>query len=105
MNRSALVLVLLGALVPGVARANTTTREQQSVIARWTGENICKMGTERFYSLPEEDVRSMFERQTSMRYNDIPINPSESERNRITAQLTGYITAVCPGELESYRNR
>ncbi|MBA4734076.1 MAG: hypothetical protein H2062_06425, partial [Synechococcus sp.] len=48
MNRSALVLVLLGALVPGVARANTTTREQQSVIARWTGENICKMGTERF---------------------------------------------------------
>ena len=49
MNRSALVLVLLGALVHGMARANTTTREQQSVIARWTGENICKMGTERFY--------------------------------------------------------
>ena len=25
-----------------MARANTTTREQQSVIARWTGENICR---------------------------------------------------------------
>ena len=105
MNRSALGLVLLGALVHGMARANTTTREQQSVIARWTGENICKMGTERFYSLPEEDVRRMFESQTSMRYDDIPINPTASERNRITAQLTGYITAVCPGELESYRKR
>ena len=55
--------------------------------------------------MPEEDVRSMFERQTSMLYNDIPINPSESERNRITAQLTGYITAVCPAELENYRKR
>ena len=105
VNHSALVLVLLSSLLQGVAQANTTSREQQSVIARWTGENICKMGTERFYSLPEEDVRSMFERQTSMRYNDIPINPSESERNRITAQLTGYITAVCPAELENYRKR
>ena len=105
MNRSALVLVLLGALVHGMARANTTTREQQSVIARWTGENICKMGTERFYSLPEEDIRRMFESQTSMRYNDIPLNPSESERNRITSQLTGYISAVCPKELENYRKR
>ena len=106
MNRFQLSLLLLCSLLQGVvAKANTTTREQQSVIARWTGENICEMGTDRFYSLPEEKVRRLFESQTSMRYDDIPINPTASERNRITAQLTGYITAVCPGELESYRNR
>ena len=105
MNHSALVLVLLSSLLQGVAQANTTSREQQSVIARWTGENICKMGTERFYALPEDDVRKLFESQTSMRYNDIPLNPSESERNRITSQLTGYISAVCPKELENYRKR
>jgi hypothetical protein len=73
MNHSALVFVLLSSLLQGVAQANTTSREQQSVIARWTGENICKMGTERFYALPEDDVRKLFESQTSMRYNDIPL--------------------------------
>ena len=56
-------------------------------------------------ALPEDDVRKLFESQTSMRYNDIPLNPSESERNRITSQLTGYISAVCPKELENYRKR
>ncbi len=105
MNRFQLSLLLLCSLLQGTAQANTTTREQQSVIARWTGENICEMGTDRFYALPEEKVRRLFESQTSMRYDDIPINPTASERNRITAQLTGYITAVCPGELESYRKR
>ena len=104
MKHSALVLVLLSSLLQGVAQA-TTSREQQSVIARWTGENICKMGTERFYALPEDDVRKLFESQTSMRYNDIPLNPSESERNRITSQLTGYISAVCPEDLDNYRKR
>ena len=105
MNRFHLSLLLLCSFLQGVAQANTITREQQSVIARWTGENICEMGTDRFYSLPEEKVRHLFESQTSMRYDDIPINPTASERNRITSHLTGYITAVCPTELESYRNR
>ena len=105
MNRFHLSLLLMCSLLQGVAQANTTTREQQSVIARWTGENICEIGTDRFYSLPEETVRQLFESQTSMRYDEIPINPTASERNRITAQLTGYITAVCPVELESYRKR
>ena len=105
MNRFRLSLLLLCSLLQGVAQANTTTREQQSVIARWTGEKICAIGTDEFYALPEEKVRRLFESQTSMRYDDIPINPTASERNRITAHLTGYITAVCPGELESYRKR
>ena len=39
-----------------------------------------------------------------MKYEDIPINPTESERNKITSQLTGYISSVCPDELEIYRN-
>ena len=105
MSRFHLSLLLMCSLLQGVAQANTTTREQQSVIARWTGENICEIGTDRFYSLPEEKVRQLFESQTSMRYDEIPINPTASERNRITAQLTGYITAVCPVELERYRKR
>ena len=50
MNRFHLSLLLVFALLEGAAQANTTTREQQSVIARWTGENICEMGTDRFYS-------------------------------------------------------
>ena len=49
-------------------------------------------------------MRELFENQTTMKYDDIPINPTESERNRITSQLTGYIASVCPGELENYKN-
>ena len=105
MNRFHLSLLLLCSLLQGAAQANSTTREQQSVIARWTGENICEIGTNQFYALPEEKMRRLFESQTSMRYDDIPIYPTASERNRITAQLTGYISAVCPAELESYRKR
>ena len=49
-------------------------------------------------------MKEMFENQTSMKYEDIPINPTESERNRITSQLTGYIASVCPNELKNYKN-
>ena len=83
----------------------STTRKQQSTIARWTGENICAMGVDRFYGMPEAEIRTLFEQQTGMRYDDIPLAPTESERVRITSQLTAYITSVCPRELERYRGR
>ena len=81
-----------------------TSREQQAIIAKWTAQNICRMGVEKFYSISGNKMRELFENQTSMKYKDIPINPTESERNKITSQLTGYISSVCPDELENYRN-
>ena len=66
-----------------------TSREQQSIIAKWTAQNICKMGVEEFYSINGNQMKELFENQTSMKYEDIPINPTESERNKITSQLTG----------------
>ena len=62
------------------------------------------MGVEKFYSISENQMRELFEGQTSMKYEDIPISPTESERKKITSQLTGYISSVCPNELESYKN-
>ena len=62
------------------------------------------MGVEEFYSINGNQMKELFENQTSMKYEDIPINPTESERNKITSQLTGYISSVCPDELEIYRN-
>ena len=62
------------------------------------------MGVDKFYSISGNQMRELFENQTTMKYDDIPINPTESERNRITSQLTGYIASVCPGELENYKN-
>ena len=84
---------------------SSTTRQQQSIIARWTGENICAMGAERFYGLPEAEIRDLFESQTGMRYTDIPMEPTELERISITSHLTGYMGSVCPSELEHYREQ
>ncbi len=84
---------------------SSTTRDEQSIIAKWTGENICAMGVDRFYSISEAEMRDLFESQTGMLYNNIPIEPTESERLRITSQLTAYISSVCPSELENYRMR
>ena len=81
-----------------------TSREQQAIIARWTAQNICKLGVEKFYSISGTQMRELFESQTSMKYDDIPVSPTESERNKITSQLTGYISSVCPKELENYRS-
>ena len=81
------------------------SREQQSIIAQWTAKNICKMGVKEFYSADEDKIAALFEEQTSMKYEDIPIEPSDSERNRITSQLTGYILSVCPEQMEIYENR
>ncbi len=55
--------------------------------------------------MDEDKISFLFEEQTSMKYEDIPIEPSDSERNRITSQLTGYILAVCPEQIEVYKNR
>ena len=84
---------------------SSTTRNEQSIIAKWTGENICAMGVDRFYSTSEAEMSELFESQTGMLYNDIPLEPTESERLRITSQLTAYIASVCPSELEKYRKR
>jgi len=62
------------------------------------------MGVEEFYSINGNQMKELFENQTSMKYEDIPRNPTESERNKITSQLTGYISSVCPDELENYKN-
>ena len=84
---------------------SNTTREEQKTIALWTAKNICKMGVNEFYSADEDRIAALFEQQTSMKYEDIPIEPSDSERNRITSQLTGYILSVCPEQMEIYKNR
>ena len=99
------LVLLLVLLYCGPAAMAATTRQQQSKIAKWTAENICAMGVDRFYAMPEAEIRTLFEQQTGMRYDDIPLAPTESERVRITSQLTAYITSVCPRELERYRGR
>ena len=98
-----MVLLILSAYCPGAL--SSTTREQQSIIAQWTAKNICKMGVNEFYAADEDKIAALFEEQTSMKYEDIPIEPSDSERNRITSQLMGYILSVCPEQMENYENR
>jgi hypothetical protein len=103
MKRALVVLLILSAYCSGAL--SSTTREQQSIIAQWTAKNICEMGVYEFYSADEDKIAALFEEQTSMKYDDIPIEPSDSERNRITSQLTGYILSVCPDQMEIYKNR
>ena len=103
MKRALVVLLLFSVYCPGAL--SNTTRKQQSIIAQWTARNICKMGVNEFYTMDEYKIAVLFEEQTSMKYEDIPIEPSDSERNRITSQLTGYILSVCPDQMEVYKNR
>ena len=98
----ALVLMMLF-LCPSAL--SSTTRQERSIIAKWTGENICAMGAERFYGLPEAEISDLFESQTGLRYSVIPMEPTESERISITTQLTAYMGSVCPSELEQYRGQ
>ena len=81
---------------------SSTTRQQQSIIARWTGENICAMGAEQFYGLPEAEITDLFESQTGLSYSVIPLEPTDSERISITTHLTAYMGSVCPSEPEHY---
>ena len=82
-----------------------TTKEEQRTIAQWTAKSICKMGADEFYSMDEDKLALLFEEQTTMKYNDIPVQPTESERRRITSQMTGYILSVCPEQMEIYKSR
>ena len=59
------------------------------------------MGVNEFYSMDEDKIATLFEDE----YDDIPREPSDSERNGITSQLTGYILSVCPDQMEIYKNR
>ena len=102
--KTVLAVLLMFATHYSIALSNTT-REEQKIIAQWTAKNICRMGVNEFYSANEDRIAALFEQQTSMKYEDIPIEPSDSERNRITSQLTGYILSVCPEQMEIYKNR
>ena len=103
MKRTLMVLLILSAYCPGAF--GNITRQEQSIIAEWTAKNICKMGVNEFYSIDEDKIATLFEDETSMKYNEIPMEPSDSERNRITSQLTGYILSVCPDQMEIYKSR
>ena len=101
--RPLLLLLIVAASTWSAVQA--TDKSEQSTIARWTGEKICEMGVDAFYALPDPELKTMFERDTSMRYEDIPKAPNDQERSRITGQLMGYLMAACPQQLENYKNR
>ena len=84
---------------------HATNKDQQSTIARWTGEKICEMGVDAFYALPDPELKIMYEQDTSMLYEDIPTAPNDQVKARITGQLMGYLMAACPQQLENYKNR
>ena len=103
--RSLLLLLIVTAHTVAASADQATDKNQQSTIARWTAEKICEMGVDAFYALPDPELKTMFERDTSMRYGDVPEAPNDQERARITGQLMGYLMAACPQQLETYKNR
>ena len=103
--RSLLLLLIVIAHTVAVSADQATDKNQQSTIARWTAEKICEMGVDAFYALPDPELKTIFERDTSMRYEDVPAAPNDQERARITGQLMGYLMAACPQQLETYKNR
>ena len=103
--RSLLLLLIVTAHTVAASADQATDKNQQSTIARWTAEKICEMGVDAFYALPDPELKIMFERDTSMRYEDVPAAPNDQERARITGQLMGYLMAACPQQLETYKNR
>ena len=103
--RSLLLLLIVTAHTVAASADQATDKNQQSTIARWTAEKICEMGVDAFYALPDPELKTMFERDTSMRYEDVPAAPNDQERARITGQLMGYLMAACPQQLEIYKNR
>ena len=87
-----LLLLLLVSASAGAAGL-ATTKQQQSTIARWTGEKICEMGVDAFYALPDPELKTMFERDTSMSYQDVPAAPNERSEPR-SGELTGYLGSL-----------
>ena len=105
-RRSLLLLAVISSTgAAPVLAAQATDKNQQSTIARWTAEKICQMGVDAFYRLSDPELKTMFERDTPMRYEDVPEAPNDQERARITGQLMGYLMAACPQQLENYKNR
>ena len=99
------LLLLLIVAFSTWSAVQATDKSQQSTIARWTGEKICEMGVDAFYALSDPELKTMFEQDTSMLYEDIPAVPNDQERARITGHLMGYLMAACPQQLENYKNR
>ena len=81
------------------------TRDGQIILAKWTAEKICKIGVDDFYGIPEPEVSSLLEEETPLKYTDIPMMPTEDQRNRIANYIAAYVSGVCPSELEKYKNR
>ena len=100
-----LVPLIITAHAVAASADQATDKQQQSTIARWTAEKICEMGVDAFYALPDPELKTMFECDTSMLYEDVPNAPTDQEKSRITGQLMGYVMAACPQQLESYKNR
>jgi|TARA_A100001011_G_scaffold38148_1_gene36076 hypothetical protein len=100
----ALLFLTLDFFFASTAQAGLT-REGQTVLAKWTAEKICKMGVDDFYDIPEPEVSSLLEEETPLKYTDIPMMPTEQQRSRISNYISGYISGVCPSELEKYKNR
>ncbi len=63
------------------------------------------MGVDDFYDIPEPEVSSLFEKETLLKYTDIPMMPTEQQKIRITNYISAYVSGVCPSELEKYKNR
>ena len=100
-----LVPLIVTAHAVAASADQVTDKNQQSTIARWTAEKICEMGVDAFYALQDSELETMFEGDTSMRYEDVPAAPNDQERARITGQLMGYLMVACPQQLEPYKNR
>ena len=103
--RHLLLVMLVSCQALSASADQFNDKDQQSTIARWTAGKICEMGADAFYALPDPELKAMFERDTSMRYEDVPVAPNDQEKARITGQLMGYLMAACPQQLENYKNR
>ena len=83
-----LVPLIVTAHAVAASADQATDKQQQSTIARWTAEKICEMGVDAFYALPDPALKTMFERDTSMRYEDVPNAPTDQEKSRICLLYT-----------------
>ena len=104
MHRWLLPLIVTAHAVAASAD-QLTNKKQQSTIARWTAEKICEMGVDAFYAMQDSELKTMFERDTSMRYEDVPAAPNDQERARITGQLMGCLLYTSPSPRDRTRSR
>ena len=75
-------------------------------MARCTGEKFSALDVAAVDALPDSELKTMFECDTSMRYENLPSAQNDQEKCRIIKQqLMGYLMAACPQQLETYNNR